>query len=828
MEQSPHNTTEVLIVGASTNEGSFKSNDDPVKVFVGGAILPTSLTNNKPDYSALNCYSPHTEEYPHSDCSHGDMTDIIDDPIYPFFLSTCATATLKSSDANNSFCAGTSVTFTAGGGTNYNFRVNGTSVQNGGSTTYTTTTLTNGAVVSVIVTSSGGCSVTSSGITHTVFALPLAEATSIVTVCAGTPLTLTGSPAGMASYTWTGPDGFTANTQNPVVSSEATVVMTGDYSLAVTNANGCTSPSATTSVVVHALPVATPTSNGPVCAGSLLTLTGGPAGMASYSWTGPNGFTANTQSPTVSLTSTVAMAGSYSLIVTNPSGCTSAASTTSVVVYALPVATPTSNGPVCAGSALTLTGGPADMASYSWTGPNGFAANTQNPVVSSEATVVMTGDYSLAVTNADGCTSPAATTSVVVHGLPVATPTSNGPVCVGSALTLTGGPAGMASYSWTGPDGFTANTQNPVVSSEATVVMTGDYSLTVTNANGCTSPSATTDVVVHGLPVATPTSNGPVCAGSPLTLAGGPAGMTSYSWTGPNGLMANTQNPVITPSATVPMSGSYILTVTNANGCTSPATTTAVEVHALPVATATSNGPVCAGSLLTLTGGPAGMTTYSWIGPDGFTATTQNPVVSSEATVVMEGDYSLTITNASGCYGAMTHSALVNEKPIAIPGLDQELTFVFETVMQAEIHSTESGEWSLFSGSGRIWDKNSPTTLVTELKPGENKFLWKVRNSSCEASAEVGIAVKDLLAPSVITPNGDGKNDYFKLDDNIGKVMLLIFNRWGIEEYHDDDYKNNWDGKNMKGIELPVDTYFYVLKFESGSMRKGSVLIKRQ
>ena len=147
--------------------------------------------------------------------------------------------------------------------------------------------------------------------------------------------------------------------------------------------------------------------------------------------------------------------------------------------------------------------------------------------------------------------------------------------------------------------------------------------------------------------------------------------------------------------------------------------------------------------------------------------------------------------------------------------------------MKAELSSSETGEWSLISGSGHISDIHSPTTRVTELSIGENIFLWKVRNGNCEASAEVKITVYDLFIPSVITPNGDGKNDYFKISEIIGQVELIIFNRWGNEEYTNDNYLNDWDGRNNKGEELPNDTYFYILKFENGKIKKGSVLIKR-
>ncbi len=164
--------------------------------------------------------------------------------------------TLTSSDADNIFCAGTSVTFTAEGGTNYNFRMGGTSVQNGESATYTTNALTNGQIVVVIVTNSNGCTSTSTGITNTVNALPIATATNNGPVCVGTVLNLNGGPAGMTTYSWTGPNGFTSSSQSPMVSDNAIVAVSGVYALTVTNSNGCQGL-ATTTVTVNPLPTAT-------------------------------------------------------------------------------------------------------------------------------------------------------------------------------------------------------------------------------------------------------------------------------------------------------------------------------------------------------------------------------------------------------------------------------------------------------------------------------------------------------------------------------------------------------------------------------------------
>jgi gliding motility-associated-like protein len=193
----------------------------------------------------------------------------------------------------------------------------------------------------------------------------------------------------------------------------------------------------------------------------------------------------------------------------------------------------------------------------------------------------------------------------------------------------------------------------------------------------------------------------------------------------------------------------------------------------------------------------------------------------------MAGTYTLIVANNNGCTNSANQNIVIKAAPQAFAGPDQDLKFTFETQMNAELSSSETGEWSLVSGSGRISDIHSPTTRITELSIGGNSFLWKVMNGTCEDTAKVKITVFDLFVPSVITPNGDGKNDNFKVSEFTGKAFLIIFNRWGNEEYRSENYLNDWNGRNNKGKELPEDTYFYILKFENGKIIKGSVLIKR-
>ncbi|MFN0293105.1 Ig-like domain-containing protein [Pedobacter helvus] len=322
-----------------------------------------------------------------------------------------------------------------------------------------------------------------------------------------------------------------------------------------------------------------PSSNTPVCTGNTINLTTAAVAGATYSWTGPNGFSSSLQNPSIN-NATAAMAGTYSVTVT-VSGTTSAAGTTAVVVNAKPVTpSPSSNTPVCTGNTINLSTPAVAGATYSWTGPNSFSSSLQNPSINN-ATAAMAGTYSVTVTT-NGCTSTAGTTAVVVNAKPATpSPSSNTPVCTGNTINLTTAAVAGATYSWTGPNGFSSSLQNPTINN-ATAAMAGTYSVTVTT-NGCTSAAGTTAVVVNAKPATpSPSSNSPVCTGNTINLSTPIVAGATYSWTGPNSFSSSLQNPTIN-NATAAMAGTYSVTVTT-NGCTSAAGTTSVVVNTAPTA----------------------------------------------------------------------------------------------------------------------------------------------------------------------------------------------------------------------------------------------------
>ena len=489
-------------------------------------------------------------------------------------------------------------------------------------------------------------------------------------ICEGEVLNLSATGITDATYSWSGPNGFTSNQQNPAISSNATAAMSGTYSL-VTTLNGCSSSNGTTSVVVNTIPT-TPNiiNNGSFCEGLALSLSTATISDATYSWSGPNGFTSNQQNPTISSNATAAMNGTYSLT-TTLNGCSSLTGSMAVIINTIP-ATPSiiNIGPICEGSALSLSTQTISGATYSWSGPNGFTSNQQNPNISSNATAAMSGTYSLsAILN--GCSSLNGTSEVIINPIP-STPSiiNNGPICEGTALLLSTASISGATYSWSGPNGFTSNQQNPTISLNATATMGGTYSL-ATILNGCTSLNGISAVVVNPIP-STPSiiNNGSFCEGSPLLLSTASLTDGTFSWSGPNGFASNMQSPTVSSNATAAMSGTYSLSTT-LNGCSSLIGTSEVIINPIPAApSASSNGPIDLGSTLTLSASTIPGATYFWTGPNGFSSSLQNPTVSTNSTLAMAGNYEVYVI-VSSCTSSISSVLVVVNSNV---GLTEELS----------------------------------------------------------------------------------------------------------------------------------------------------------
>lgn len=590
-----------------------------------------------------------------------------------------------------------------------------------------------------------GCNSTAGTTSVTVNPSPVAPtAGGTATLCAGSTINLTASNIAGATYNWTGPNSFTASTQNTSIPGASTLA-TGVYSVSATVA-GCAGPNGTFSVTVYGIPGSpSVTATNPSCIGQTLSLTSASVSGATYNWSGPNSFTSSVQNPTLAPV-TPAMAGTYSVLV-SVMGCGSSSSTISVIVNPTPAApTAGSNSPLCAGSTINLTASTIAGATYSWSGPNTFTDNVQNPTIPG-ATTLATGVYSVNATVA-GCTGPIGTVSVTVNNIPAApTPTANSPICVGSTLSFSSSTIPGATYNWTGPNSFTASTQNPTIPA-ATTLASGIYTLNVTVA-GCTGPDATISATVSPQPPApTASNNTPICAFQALSLTASTIAGATYSWTGPNTFTSSVQNPTIASTSTL-AAGVYSV-YANVGGCNSPAGLTTVTVNPAPNAPiAGSNSPLCIGGTINLTASNIPGATYSWMGPNSFTSTTQNPNIAG-ATTLEAGTYSVFATVAGCPSPAGVISVTVSTPAILSTGSAPIVCANNNTISLNGTSSTGSGTWT--SGSTGIFSPNALTgtyvPTASEISAGiVTLTLTSTNNGGCSAVTAT-MAVNITPAPT--------------------------------------------------------------------------------
>ncbi len=374
-----------------------------------------------------------------------------------------------------------------------------------------------------------------------------------------------------------------------------TVNANGSYSVTVSDGTGCTGEDseAVTMPVPPTINIAGPTA---VCEGESANLTAG-AGFTSYEWS--NGETTATIS--------VSQPNTYSIVATDANGCTAEAS---LVFENNPLPTASISGPssICIGStaSLEVTG---SFSQINWN------TGETSPVID----VTQSGAYSVVVTDANGCTNEAAHEVEIGSSLTPAIVTS-GNVCDGMATLDAGG--GYINYLWS----------NGLTTPSITVTTTGSYSVTVSDATGC-SGEISEMVTIPTPPQVSITGPDSACEGVVATFTAD-AGFASYQWT----------NGATTSSIDVSQTGIYEVIVTDANGCTASSNKPFEYVQA-PAATIIGPSSICTGSQAQLSvSGNFAQVTWS------------NGANTNDITVSQAGTYSVVVSDGNGCSVEATHN----------------------------------------------------------------------------------------------------------------------------------------------------------------------------
>lgn len=592
---------------------------------------------------------------------------------------------------------GTTTVNTLGGVAPYNFAWNTTPVQ----TDSTALGLTTGWYI-VTVTDANNCDITDS--------IFVTEPTQIITSVTGTDASCFGVSDGTATVTVSGGvSGYTFAWDGVSVGATPTVsnLSSGWHYLVVTDTTGCTAMDSININEPGAIVLSTSMTSVSCSGGTDGTATVTPSGGAggfSYQWsTSPSQFTA---------TATGLTTGSYTVTVTDMNGCF----TTSSILVTTPnplISTLTGTNVDCFGAATgtitTATTGGVPNYTYAWSSGETTANLIQ----------ITAGNYTVTITDNNGCN--------IIENITITQPTA--PIVIattGTEVSCHGGSNGTATATVTGgtaPYFYSWNTIPQQVTATATNLSAGTYTLTVTDANGCTQiqmhtiqqPSNITAII---------TEEGSSCFGASdgtatVTASGGTPGYT-YLW--------NTIPQQVGATATnLTGGGNYTVTITDTLGCTLSQNITITQPTAVTVTTTQTNITCNGFTDGTATALPLGGTpnyTFLW-------DANANNQTTATATGLGIGTYAVTVTDTNGCTASISMT-IIEPNPLFIHKDGTDVLCKGDNTGTAT--ATFSGGNAPYSP---VWSFNNATTNNINNLPAGTYYLTITDASNCQLTDSV-------------------------------------------------------------------------------------------
>ncbi len=625
-------------------------------------------------------------------------------------------------------------------------------------------------VYSCVVTNSCATSVTKIITINPPPAISLTIGVSNPTVCAGNSTTLSATVSGGTpsySFNWN-----TGSTTTNIIVNPTIIPVTG-YTVTVSDSQGCVK-TASIGVTVNPIPSITVTpANQIICAGKTATVNlSGASGFT----TNPGGIISN--SFTVNPTSTTI----YTITGVSPFGCSSS-KLDSVKVVALPsVFTNVNTNTVCIGGLVTFSNLGANTFTL-------FPSVATGSLISVPVNTLGTTNFTVAGTGNFGCINTK-TISVTTFSLPLVSITpSNTTICAGQSVILN--VSGANTYTWTTGSSLNVVSVTPVASTS--------YSVIGANSFGCQN-SASATINVLNTPVVTINSpSTSVCFGYTMTVVAN--GASNYNWsTG-----ATTNTTIIQPFSNT----TFSVVGTNGGSCSDTAFLSLTVLPLPSVSASVSNTMACVGQSITLNAS-GNATQYLW---NPGTLIGQNHTVQ----VFTPTTYTVYGQGSNGCAFFSTAFVDVQNGNAVIPVVTPSAVCVGDTAIL-----------SIIGGTIPLWSTNSipNTSFVTPVAPTNYTFS-ATDFAGCVSNVVFTVDINsscDVLVYNGFTPNGDGVNDFFVID-NIDKYPnnnVQIFNRWGDKVFKTSRYDNttnNWDGK-FNGKPVTSGTYFYLILNDNGKVLK--------
>ncbi|MEI8280477.1 MAG: choice-of-anchor L domain-containing protein, partial [Bacteroidota bacterium] len=504
------------------------------------------------------------------------------------------------------------------------------------------------------------------------------------------------------------------------------------------------------------------------------------------------------------------LGGPKSVTIYIQTGCVVDSAT--IVIYDAPFANLISHDTtICLGTSAPIQVNMDSNSTITWTPTIGLNSSTvTNPIATptTTTTYVYTSSWP-----GSGCIPITDSETITISTpLPLSISTSDTTICLGNSVSIVVNGSNSLTYNWSPSLGLNnTNIQNPI----ATPTSTTSYIVTASGGIGVCPPPSDTITITVNTPISANiiTNDTSICLGSSMPLFVNGNSAYSYSWFPAISLNnANIQDPIATPINTT----LYTVTVSQAGNVCPPITdTVTISVSEAFTVKASSNSPVCLGTQLQLNAAVNPYNAayqYIWTGPNGFSSALENPVIDRASNAVV-GLYSVTAyLNNLGCSASDTTSVTINIVPPPY------------VVSPVEICIHKKDPTILIArGENLMWYTNDIDSTGFSHMPVPNTtrldnftyYVTQTIDGCISPKSEIDVFIIEcceggIAIPSAFSPNGDGKNDHFRITTGYGYriIEFKVFNRWGQMVFNGKDGNLEWDG-NFNGQPADLGVYYY-------------------
>ncbi len=238
-----------------------------------------------------------------------------------------------------------------------------------------------------------------------------------------------------------------------------------------------------------------------------------------------------------------------------------------------------------------------------------------------------------------------------------------------------------------------------------------------------------------------------------------------------------------------------------------------VTIKAVPATpTATADPVLCETQNIQLHATTIPNVSYNWSGPNGFTATVQNPLISN-ATVANSGTYhvkcSLNVCDSG------TSNVTVTLHPTPLFNLDSECVNKRYTIWATPVSNSYDTTTATYAWTEPNGNSSNQNQLDITNHPSGTYSLTITNTDGCFTTVTKEITSTLCEVPSGLSPNGDGHNEILDLT-GLGVIeKFKIYNRYGMVVFEQDGYTNQWHGQDYNDNILPSGTYYYYVKLKS-------------